>query len=790
MLPAARNPKEITMDIEAVLEKLTLEEKIALCSGQNFWMTKDLSQYGIPALFMCDGPHGLRKQSIDTDGNESVDMLGVNDSLPATCFPTAVTTGSSWDEELIERVGEAISEEALEYNVGLVLGPGVNIKRNPLCGRNFEYFSEDPYLAGKMAAAWIKGMQKKGTGASLKHFACNSQEYCRFISDSLVDERALREIYLPAFETAVKEAQPATVMCAYPKLNGEHCSNSKRLLTDILRDEWGFKGLVVTDWGAMDDRTAAFRAGCDLNMPGGSAYMEGFVLDDVKSGALPESEVDKCVRRVLKLMADGMESLKNKKEYSKEAHHDLAREAAEKGAVLLKNDGLLPLKETAKTAIIGYMAKDPRYQGSGSSHINPFSLVTPLEAMPGSIYAQGCDRDGNTDDALLREVAQTAAAADAVVVFAGLPEICESEGFDRDSMKMPEGHLRMIEAAVKANPDTVVVLCCGSTVECPWADSVKAILYMGMAGEALGEAARNLLFGKANPSGRLAESWPMRYEDCAASRCFGEKDALYLESIYVGYRYYDTAGVPVRWPFGYGLSYTSFEYSGLSCKGNTVSVTVTNTGALDGAETVMLFIGAPEGSTGRPVRELKGFEKIFLKAGESAEVTFTLNERSFALWQDGWKVPEGIYFAQVGSLSCSVPVQGVSLGINAPGWYSEPEGFPSREDWEKLTGLTYEEKTPVKGSYTMENTVLEMKEHSLVMKIMYAFIKRTIGKGYNKEERTMDNPAYKMEILSSAGGPVRSSQIFSGINGGLFRGLVELANGHFFRGIGEMLSKK
>lgn len=776
------------MRIDDILERMTLEEKVSLCSGQNFWQTKDLSPDGLPALFMSDGSHGLRKQEIKTDGS-GMDMMGIHDSLPATCFPTAVTSGSSWDESLMERIGAAIGEEARGYEVGLVLGPGVNIKRNPLCGRNFEYISEDPYVSGKMAAAHIRGLQKNGTGACLKHFACNNQELSRFNSDSVLDERTLREIYLTAFEMAVKEAQPAAVMCAYPKINGTHCSDKGALLTRILRDEWGFEGAVVTDWGAMNDRIEGFRAGCDLSMPGGSDYMEKEVVQAVQSGKLPEEAVNASARRVLRLMERAAGALKTGGGYSTEDHHALAREAAESGAVLLKNEGVLPLREGQKVTLIGAMAKAPRYQGAGSSHINPFRVVSPLEAMPECSFAPGCDDRGETNGQLLREAVEAAKNAEVAVVFAGLPDRYESEGFDRDTMKMPDGHIRMIEAVAEANPHTVVVLLCGSAVECPWTHRVSAILYLGLGGQAVGEAARDLLYGRANPSGKLTESWPVRYEDCASSACFGQRDALYMEGIYVGYRYYEKAKVDVRWPFGFGLSYTDFSYADLTADREKATVTVTNTGKRPGAEVVQLYIAAPADSGYRPVRELKGFRKVFLNPGQSETVTFPLDDRSFAIWQEGWVVPGGVYTVQAGPLSAEIAVPGEKLAIKATPWYDRPKGRPNQAEWEACLGRRYAEPVLKKGQFTMDNSVMEMKDHSLIMKVMYSVTVSAIAKGYPKEARTMDNPTFGMIILSSVGSPVRNMQISGGIKGGLFRGLVEMANGHYIRGIRRMLEK-
>lgn len=773
------------MEIEKILNQMTLEDKIALCSGANFWQTKKYEKYGIPSLFMCDGPHGLRKQE------DVADMLGVNKSRPATCFPAEVTTAGSWDPELLTEIGAAIGEEAKEQGVGLVLGPGANLKRNPLCGRNFEYFSEDPYLAGKLAAGFIRGAEAQGVGTSLKHFAANSQELSRFTSDSVMDGRTLRELYLTAFEIAVKEGKPSTVMCAYPKLNGTHCSDHKELLTDILRTEWGFDGMVVTDWGAMNDRIEGFRAGCDLNMPGGSDYMEKEVLQAVKDGTLPESCVDDSARRVLKLVFRAAETLSKKATCDYEAHHALAKRAAAEGAVLLKNEsGILPLQPGAKIAVIGAMAKELRYQGAGSSHINPTKLAQPLELLPGAVYAPGCDEKGGTTDALLQEVQNAARKAETVVVFAGLPAQCESEGFDRDNLKMPEGHRKMIETAAQANPNTVVVLLCGSVVECPWAEKVKAILYMGLPGQAGGEAIADLLYGRANPGGKLAESWPYRYEDVPSSGIYGKTtDALYQEGIYVGYRYYDKAGISVRWPFGYGLSYTEFDYSSLTVNGDTVSVVVKNTGSFAGAEVVQLYLAAPQDELHRPVRELKSFQKVHLQPGESETVRFTLIDRNFAVWQDGWKVPGGTYTVCIGGLTAEIKKSGDDLSIPAwqkGSWYERCTGKPNQADWERMLGHSYTPPVLKKGSFTMDNTVVEMKDYSLVMKIMFKAVEATVAKGYGGK-RDYDNPNFRMQMNASAGAPLRSMQISGGMKGGVLPGMLEMANGHFLRGIWKMI---
>lgn len=799
--------------VEEIIKRMSRKERIALCSGANFWETKEFGRYGIPSLFMCDGPHGLRKQ----EQAGEADMLGIHKSLPATCFPAEVTTAASWDPDLLEQIGRAIGQEAKEQGVGLVLGPGVNLKRNPLCGRNFEYFSEDPYLAGKLAAGWIRGLEGEGVAASLKHFAANSQERNRFTSDSVMEERTLRELYLRAFEIAVKEGRPSTVMCAYPKLNGIHCSDSRRLLTGILRREWGFRGMVVTDWGAMNNRIRGFYAGCDLNMPGGSAYMEREVLQAVQEGRLPEEAVNRSAARVLKLVLQAAENRKGK-EFGKlsgngaqgmEDHHKLARQAAEAGAVLLKNqDGILPLSPGVKLAVIGAMAKKLRYQGAGSSHINPTSVSQPLEYLPGAIYARGCDDKGKTTGEQLKEAKEAAAAAEAAVVFAGLPGHYESEGFDREHMRMPKGQLQMIEAVAEANPNTVVVLLCGSAVECPWADRVKGILYMGLPGQAGGEAIANLLYGRAEPGGRLAESWPYRYGDCVSSSYYGKgKDALYLEGVYVGYRYYDKAGKGVRWPFGYGLSYTSFTYGELVIKGDLVTVSVANTGTRPGSEVVQLYVQSPQEGIHRPLRELRGFQKVWLKPGESRRVSFLLDDRAFALWQEeaavqgkpaaGWCVPQGTYHILVGGSSRFLPlsreIRRQGRKPEAPGWqkgswYEDCKGLPAQKDLEAVMGRPYKPKRLVKGCFTMDNTVEEMREHSLAMRILYKAVEATVAKGFGGK-RDYGNPEFRMLMASSAGSPLRCMQISGGLGDGLMQGLLEMANGHFWKGIKRMLQR-
>ena len=780
--------------VQDILSKMTLEDKISLCNGADFWHSKAMAQYGIPAVTMSDGPHGVRCQK------NGADMLGVNESEPATCFPTAVTSGATWDAALLKAEGQAIGEEGLSYGVDVVLGPGVNIKRNPLCGRNFEYFSEDPCIAGAMGAAWVQGAQSTGAGTSLKHFAANNQEYKRFNGNSQVDERTLRELYLPAFETVVKAAQPETVMCSYPRINNVHASDNHWLLTDVLRKDWGFAGLVVTDWGALCDRVKAMHAGCDLSMPGGSTYMEDWVTAAVKDGTLPESDVDACAARVIALALKG-ESRPKGRAFDKDAHNALAQKIAENGAVLLKNeDNILPL-DAGGIALIGEMARTMRYQGAGSSHINPTRLTTLCDAMPGVPFAAGCDVKGTVTEESLREAAETAKQAKIAVVCVGLPDIYESEGFDRETMAMPEGHIRLIETVAAANPNTVVVLFCGCAVEMPWLDKVKAVLYMGLPGQAGGAAAASLLTGKANPSGKLTETWPLCYDDVPSRDTFGKKTTHYKEGLYAGYRYYDKAGKAVRFPFGYGLSYTQFAYSDLKIEGRTVTATVTNTGSTAGAEVVQLYVAPPQNGLYRPAKELKGFAKVSLQPGESQTVRFELNDRSFAVWCDGcWKVPMGSYEICVGAsvadirLRAALTVDGVSLAApdwQKGSWYETLQGLPTDAEFEKLCGSPLQsDPEPKKGAFTMEHSTMELKDISAVMMQMFKGTEATIAKSFGGKADYSD-PTFKMMVMSGADAPLRAAVLSScgAFPANLAEGMLAMANGHPLQGVKKMVKK-
>lgn len=778
--------------IERILQSLSLKQKIALCSGDDFWHTKGFEEQGVPSFTMSDGPHGLRLQKAEAD------MFGINDSYPATCFPAAVTAGASWNAKLYAREGAAIGTEALSEGVHVVLGPGCNIKRDPLCGRNFEYLSEDPYFAGHMAASFIQGQQSTGATSSIKHFAANNQEFKRQNGDSQIDDRTLREIYLTPFETAITKGNPGTVMCSYNKINGVHASDNAWLLTDVLRDQWGFDGMVITDWGGLNDRIEAFKAGCDLSMPGGSSFMERQAEEAVKNGLFPLSAVDASARRVIKTALTA-ESAPKPLSVDYAAHHDLARKIAEQGAVLLKNDdGVLPVAES-EMVIIGSMAAEHfRYQGAGSSHINPTRQVNLIDALPNVPYFPCGDKNGAVTQSELEQAVAMASSANVAIVVSGLPEIYESEGFDRDTMRMPEDQIQLIEAVAKANRRTVVVLLSGSAMEMPWIDKVAAVLHMGLSGQAGGQACANLLTGKANPCGKLTETWPLRYEDAPTTDTFGQKNVEYREGLYVGYRYYDKAKVPVCFPFGHGLSYTAFEYSDMDARRNEVWVTVTNTGASFGAEVVQLYIGSPQDGIHRPIKELKGFCRIELKPHEQKRVCIPLDDRAFAIWNDGWVIPSGTYAIMFGASSEDIRIQAPlhieGQTVEAPtwqvgSWYERPAGKPSRSDWELLTGKPVPvTKEATRGHFTLDNTCLEMSDTCFAAKMMIKIGEIIISRSL-KCEIDYSDPAFKVMMSCAADCPLRGLAITSsgGFSEGMANGLLDMANGHYLTGIAKII---
>jgi len=656
--------------IRELIAQMTLEEKAGLLSGEDFWHTKGVERLGVPRSMVSDGPHGLRKQ------DEQADHLGINDSIKAVCFPAASATAASFDPDMIEKMGEALGDACQHEKLSVLLGPAVNIKRSPLCGRNFEYFSEDPYLTGVMATALIKGIQSKNVGTSIKHFALNNQEHRRMSSSSECDERTIREIYFPAFEMAVKEAQPWTVMCSYNRINGTFASEHPWLLTDVLRKEWGFEGYVMSDWGAVSDRVAGVAAGLDLEMPASGGINDRKVVEAVKAGKLDEKLVDLCCERILNIIFRYVENAKPETPWDKEAQHLQAAEVAADCMVLLKNEGgILPLNKEDDIAFIGEFAEKPRFQGGGSSHINCFKTTGAVEAAKGLkvTYARGYDVAA--DDAPADMIAEAVAAAKkakVAVVFAGLPDAYESEGYDRTHMRMPESQNKLIEAVAEANPNTVVVLHNGSPVEMPWIGKVKGVLEAYLGGQAVGLAEVKVLFGDVNPSGHLPESFPIKLEDNPSYLFYGGEPAgtEYREGIFVGYRYYDKKKMDVLFPFGHGLSYTTFEYSGLKLSADkikdtdtvTATVTVKNTGTRTGKTVAQVYVGDVEGYVNaiRPVRELKAFKKVELQPGESKEVSFTLCKRAFATWRceiHDWFVESGEFSIEVGDSSACLPLK-------------------------------------------------------------------------------------------------------------------------------------
>ncbi len=791
-----------------IISQMSLAEKIALCSGEDFWTTKAFPQYGIPSIRVADGPHGLRRQA-----SKEANQPGQGKSIPATCFPTSSAAAGSWDTALLQEMGKAIGEEAQQEGVAIVLGPGVNLKRNPLCGRNFEYYSEDPYLAGQLAEYWIKGVQSNGVGVSLKHFAANSQENSRMQSDSLLDERTLREIYLPAFENAVKNARPSTLMCAYNRINGVYCSDNSFLLRQILREEWGFNGVLMTDWGAMNERVQAFEAGLDLEMPGGAAYFDPIVLAAIQQGKLPESRIDESVDRLLELIFTAADRQKADFRFDVEAHHQLARKIAAQSAVLLKNDGpILPLQGDPSIAIIGALAKEAKFQGAGSSFINPTRVDNVLVGFDqhhvSYDYFAGYPLKGKGSAALLAEAVTAAKSHTVAIVCIGLTDEYESEGYDRQNLELPPSHNELVRQVAAANPNTVVLLFVGSPVTLPWLAQVKAVLNMYLPGQAGGLAAADLLLGEVCPSGKLAESYPLQYSDVASAGFYetGEKQAQYREGIYVGYRYYEKVQKPVAFPFGFGLSYTQFTYSQLTLSQTrfqpgeklTVSLTLRNSGQVAGAEVVQLYVGNPQREDYRPQKELRAFTKVFLNPGEEKQITFTLDARAFARFDNTrhvWIFPSGEYSLQIGTSSQEIRLQAnvevigdAPVPESLPQWYLHPHGKVTQADFEQLLGHSIEPVKPARpGTFTLSSSMRDMQGNWL-MKIMIHFVEKSIAQEFGGKIN-YDDPNFRMTVETSIGAPIKNMVIFSGgqMSAQVAEGLVQVANHHLWRGFKTML---
>lgn len=858
----------------ALAAQLTLEEKAALCGGADHWHIAGVPRLGLAPVCLTDGPHGVRLQNTAGTGAQ------LHKSAPATCFPPACTTACSFDESLLAQMGAAMAEECRALGVSVLLGPGANLKRSPLCGRNFEYFSEDPHLAGKCAAAMIRGTQSRGVGTSLKHFACNNQEAMRMVGDSCVDERALRELYLAAFETAVKEGQPATVMGSYNRVNGTYACENRRLLTDILRGEWGFDGLVVTDWGAMNDALAALRAGLDLQMPGPCPGEAAMLVAAVRDGRLDEAVLDAAAQRVVRLLllgqankggdgsaADGVSvcdtaastqsggqtpspaKAKNIADkpaadcaqpqtvqptaptYDTAAHHALAGKIAEESAVLLQNDGMLPLCAHDKILAVGGFFETPRYQGAGSSQIVPTRVTSARDAFSAVgvpfAYSEGFGCEELTPHAEKQNAALAAARAQdckAVCVFAGLPESCESEGFDRDHLRLPEAQLALIDALCTVGKPVAVVLHCGGCVETPFAPRVNAVLLLQLGGQNVGTAAQRLLYGAANPCGKLAETWPLHLEDCASTSFFGGRQVQYRESLYIGYRWFDKAQLAVRWPFGHGLSYTSFAYSDLQLSpgkaalsegegadaDTQVSFTVTNTGACAGSEIAQVYVSAPETKLFMPVRELRGFAKVCLQPGESRRVSVTLSPRAFSFYNVSaarWQVQTGAYHVAVGASSQALPLcaelpvqsdESVSvpdLHSAAPAYYAPKpgafDGEAGKAAFEALWGGPLPHSAPAL-PYTRNSAVRDLQATWLGRRALWlvrVFGTKQLAEGAGGSgangavnvEKMLDGMLYDMPLRSLA---MVSQKHLTPVR---VDGLIDILNGHIGRGLRKLL---
>ena len=782
------------MDIRSIISKLTLEEKAALLQGATTWQTFEVKRLEIPSMFMSDGPVGLRKQA------GAGDHLGLNASVPATCFPTAATMANTWDVELGEELGRALGEEAAANDVHVVLGPGLNIKRSPLCGRNFEYFSEDPYLSGKMAASYIKGIQQNGVAACPKHFAVNSQELRRMSMDSVLDERTMREIYLTGFEMAVKEGHAQAIMSSYNMVNGTYANENTHLLTDILRREWGFDGYIVTDWGGDNNHTEGVRAGGNLVMPAPGPDCAIGLIEDVKAGKIEESVLDQRLEELLRVVYNTHESVKNApKTFDVEAHHNVARRCAEGSIVLLDNDGVLPLSEGDGVAVIGDFAKVPRYQGAGSSQVNPTKLDNLYDCLDKCLkitgYAQGFDRkDPNPNDKLISEAVEVAKKADKVLLCVGLDEILESEGMDRLHMELSKSQQKLINEVSAVNKNVILVLFGGSPFVMPERSLYRAAIHGYLGGQAGAGAMADAIIGKVNPSGKLNESWPHKLEDNPSYPYFPSKErtAEYREGMYVGYRYYDTAGVSVRYPFGYGLSYTSFGYSDISVSSDKVSFTITNTGSVGGAEVAQVYVSCKNGNVYRPKKELRGFVKVYLEAGEQKSVSVALDDKAFRYYnseKNCWEIEDADYEIIVAAsaadekLSATLHVAGTSVAkADLPSYYTCDIKNVSDKEFETLLGRPIPD-----GKWGGELT-----ENDAICQLYYAktglarLVYKILTNIKNKSE-AKGKP--DLNVLFIYNMPFRAIGKMAG--GMVSRKMVDdillIVNGHFFRGFGRVI---
>ncbi len=783
-----------------IIKQMTLEEKCYLFSGKDFWQTRSLERLGVPNMTLSDGPHGIRKQAGEGD------QLGLNPSLPATCYPTAATVANSWDPALGEEIGAHLGAEAASQGVGVVLGPGLNIKRSPFCGRNFEYFSEDPYLAGKMAASYIRGIQKNGVSACPKHFAANSQELRRMASDSVMDERTLREIYLTGFEIAVKEGHAKSIMSSYNRINGTYANENGHLLQEILRDEWGFDGFVVSDWGGSNDHVEGVRAGSHLEMPTTGGDSDPELIDAVKSGRLSEELLDRRVDELLDVILSVTRAVKplEGKPFDIDAHHAMAARASEQSIVLLKNEGnILPLKKGVKVAVIGEFAQKARYQGAGSSVVNPTKLDHAMDVIKNFDldvvgFEPGYPRSGKGDPAMRAQAVELAKKADVVLLYIGLDEISEAEGLDRSHMRLAQSQVELIEAVAEANPNVVAVMSAGSAVEMPWLPKVKALVHGYLCGQAGAGSVLKVITGQVNPSGKLAESYPVRYEDVSSAPYFPAKErtAEYREGLFVGYRYFQSANVPVLFPFGFGLSYTSFEYSDLTVTDKEATFTLKNTGSMDGAEVAQLYVSKPNGEVFRPARELKGFAKVFLKAGESKKLTIPLDDKAFRYFNvdtNKFEVEGGEYQILIGAscadikLSGAVSVQGT--GAKSPynkekfaKYFSGDIKSISDAEFEALLGRPIPDGH-WSGTLEMNDALCQMYyAKSGLARFAYKILTNLINKSIEKGEPNLN-------LLFNYNMPFRA---IAKMTGGICtmemaEGILTIVNGHFFKGLGAVI---
>ena len=786
-----------------IISKMTLEEKCYFLSGKDFWTTRTVEHAGVPSITLSDGPHGIRKQE------GAGDQLGLNGSVPATCFPTAATMANSWDPELGEELGRCLGEEAAVQNVSVLLGPGMNMKRSPLCGRNFEYFSEDPYLAGKIAAGYIRGIQSKGVSACPKHFAANNTELRRQASDSVVDERTFREIYLTAFEIAVKEAKPKSIMSAYNMINGVYANENAHLLQEILRDEWGFDGFVVSDWGSCNDYTDGVRAGANLEMPTTAGDSGNQLVKAIYDGRIAEREVDQRVDELLDVVLAtraACDAVKGS-QFDVEAHHAMAMKASEQSVVLLKNEGnILPLAKGSKVAVIGDFADTPRYQGAGSSVVNPTKLDSTMGVI-GSFdlnvvgFEKGYPRVGKGDPAMVAAAAELAKQADYVLLYLGLDEISESEGLDRSHMKLPQSQVELLGAVSQANANVIVVMSAGSAVEMPWLDQCKGLVHGYLCGQAGASAVLKVILGDVNPSGKLSETYPISYEDVPSAPYFPAKERTveYREGLYIGYRYFETANVPVLFPFGYGLSYTTFAYSDLKVTDKKATFTLTNTGDRDGAEVAQLYVSAQCKGVYRPVKELKGFQKVFLKAGESKQVTIELDDKAFRYFNvktNKFEIEPGVYDILIGAsvadikLSGSVQLKGTAAPLpykmaELPSYASGQIKNVSDEEFTKLLGHAIPDGH-WSGTLQMNDAICQLYyakslKARLVWKVLTHLLNKSIEKGKPDLNITFIYNMPFRAIGKMAGGMVSQE---------MCEGIVTIVNGHaiaFFKGLGKVI---